>query len=152
MVGGVISDIYRTEDRNTPMALFAGAALFGTGLAPIICGTIVERTSWRWVYWSHGMVSGAFVIIMYVFLKETRGSILLSRKAQALNGWYDSLEEAGYHGVVFESNGSLEKQTPRRIRWKVKADEERESLAKMISISCYRPFRKLIHWVDVLFI
>ncbi|QKX53684.1 uncharacterized protein TRUGW13939_00764 [Talaromyces rugulosus] len=143
MVGGVISDIYHTEDRNTPMALFAGAALFGTGLAPIICGTIVERTSWRWVYWSHGIVSGAFVIIMYVFLKETRGSILLSRKARALNQWYNSLEEAGYYGVVFESNGASEKQTSRRIRWKVKADEERVSLGKMISISCYRPFHLL---------
>ena len=36
MVGGVISDIYHTEDRNTPMALFSGAALFGTGLGPVV--------------------------------------------------------------------------------------------------------------------
>ncbi|KAH8700187.1 putative MFS multidrug transporter [Talaromyces proteolyticus] len=143
MVGGVISDIYHAEDRNTPMALFAGAALFGTGLAPICAGSIVAHTSWRWVYWSHGIVSGVFVIIMYIFLDETRGSILLSRKARALNGWYESLEEAGHFGVVFPSDGSLEKQTVRRIRWKVKADDERESLVKMISISCYRPFHLL---------
>ena len=36
MVGGVISDIYHTEDRNTPMALFSGAAFFGTGLGPLV--------------------------------------------------------------------------------------------------------------------
>ena len=29
MVGGVVSDIYHTQDRNTPMCLFAGAALSG---------------------------------------------------------------------------------------------------------------------------
>lgn len=143
MVGGVISDIYHAEDRNTPMALFAGAALFGTGLGPLISSNIVAHTTWRWIYWSHGIVSGAFVVIMYFCLSETRGSILLSRKARALNEWYERLEEAGYIGVLFPSLDDPEKRpVRRRIRWKVKADEERESIFKMISISCYRPFRK----------
>jgi MFS family permease len=144
MVGGVISDIYHAEHRNTPMALFAGAALFGTGLGPLISSNIVSHTTWRWVYWSHGMVNGAFVVIMYFCLSETRGSILLSRKAHALNKWYESCEAAGYYGVVFPSDVP-EKRPVRRIRWKVKADEERESIFKMISISCYRPFRMYIH-------
>ncbi|KUL82689.1 hypothetical protein ZTR_09415 [Talaromyces verruculosus] len=142
MVGGVISDIYHAEDRNTPMALFAGAALFGTGLGPLIAGNIVARTSWRWIYWSHGIVSAGFVIFMYFFLKETRGSILLSRKARALNKWYDSLEEAGYYGLLLRSE-EPEKRVVRRIRWKVKADEERQSIVQMISVSCYRPFHLL---------
>lgn len=34
MVGGVISDIYHHQDRSAPMALFAGAAILGTGLGP----------------------------------------------------------------------------------------------------------------------
>lgn len=143
MVGGVISDIYHAEDRNTPMALFAGAALFGTGLGPLMAGNIVAHTSWRWIYWSHGIVSAGFVIFMYFFLKETRGSILLSRKARALNKWYDSLEEAGYYGLFVPSD-EPEKRVVRRIRWKVKADEERQSIVQMISVSCYRPFRKII--------
>jgi MFS family permease len=142
MVGGVISDIYHAEDRNMPMALFSGAALFGTGLGPMIASAIVQHTTWRWVFYSHAIVSGIFVVIMYILLKETRGSILLSRKARKLNQYYESLEEAGYYGLIMPSEGSVEKQSPRRIRWKVKSDEERESLAKMISISCYRPFRE----------
>ena len=32
MVGGIVADIYRMKDRNTAMAVFAGAAFFGTGL------------------------------------------------------------------------------------------------------------------------
>ncbi|PWY67914.1 MFS transporter [Aspergillus heteromorphus CBS 117.55] len=139
MVGGVISDIFHADDRNTPMALFSGAALFGTGLAPLISSVIVTRTSWRWVYWSHAIVSAVFVIIIYFFFKETRGSVLLSRKATALNKYYDQLEEAGHFGVIMG-----EKNEAKRIRWKVKSDEQRESLMQMISISCYRPFHMLI--------
>lgn len=68
MVGGVVSDMYHTQgeiqvachlyinainkfvDRNKPMALFSGAALFGTGLGPLLSGFIAQRISWRWVF------------------------------------------------------------------------------------------------------
>jgi hypothetical protein len=146
MVGGVISDIYHAQDRNTPMALFSASALFGTGLAPLISGVIVSHTTWRWVFYSHAIVSAAFVVIIYFFFKETRGSVLLSRKAQKLNKYYEALEEAGHHGVILSSEDSnSDEKYVRRIRWKVKSDEERASLLTMIQISVYRPFRKSIH-------
>ena len=31
----------------------------------------------------------------------------------------------------------------KRLRWKVKSDEQKASLVQMIGISCYRPFREL---------
>ncbi|PYH95722.1 MFS transporter [Aspergillus ellipticus CBS 707.79] len=139
MVGGVISDIWHAEERNTPMALFSGAALFGTGLAPLISSVIVSRTSWRWVYYSHAIVSAVFVLAIYFFFKETRGSVLLSRKAAAINKYYEQLEAAGHLGVIMG-----EKNEARRIRWKVKSDEQRQSLMQMVSISCYRPFHMLV--------
>ena len=142
MVGGVISDIYHAQDRNTPMALFSGAALFGTGLAPLLAGVIVTHTSWRWVYYSHAIVSGVFVVIIYLFFKETRGSVLLSRKAKALNKYYEKLEEAGHFGVIMPAEEATDEKTHRRIRWKVESDEQRASLVKMIQISLYRPFRR----------
>ncbi|PLB38670.1 MFS general substrate transporter [Aspergillus candidus] len=143
MVGGVISDIYHTEDRNAPMSCFSGAVLFGTGLGPLISGFIAKRASWRWVFYSQAIAAALFLAILFFFLDETRGSVLLSRKAKALNQYYDALEDAGYHGVVFGAEDPVEKQRVQRIRWKVKSDEERESIAKMISISCYRPFHLL---------
>ncbi|KAL8951454.1 MAG: hypothetical protein Q9222_002579 [Ikaeria aurantiellina] len=142
MVGGVVSDIYQTEDRNKPMALFAGAALFGTGLGPLCSGFIAQHLSWRWVFYVQVMTSGFLILLVAVFFKETRGSVLLSRRARLLNKWYDARESIGLVGFDMPVHDSKEKQT-QRIRWKVKADEERESLAKMIGISIYRPFHLL---------
>ncbi|KAG4219111.1 hypothetical protein PC116_g32409 [Phytophthora cactorum] len=59
MVGGVIADMYDKEDRNTPMALFSGAVLVGTGLGPLVAAVMVERwgdqgQKWKWVFWHQG--------------------------------------------------------------------------------------------------
>lgn len=142
MVGGIISDFYRAEDRNTPMALFSAAALFGTGLAPLLSSIIVYHTTWRWIYYSHAIVSGAFVILIYFFFSETRGSVILSRKAKLLNRYYEKLEAAGHRGVTMPGSRAGERGKTMWLRWKVKSDEQRGSLVQMISISCYRPFRE----------
>lgn len=142
MVGGVISDLYHAEDRNTPMAIFSGAALFGTGIGPLVSGVITQHLDWRWVFWLQCITCGVLVATVALFLKETRGSIILSRKATALNKWYEACEAAGHIGVAFPTP-SGEKDTTNRIRWKVKSDEDRDSLAHMISISVYRPFHLL---------
>lgn len=142
MVGGVISDLYHANERNTPMALFSGAALFGTGLGPLVSGFIAQNAHWRWVFWVQVIIVGILVSAMILFFKETRGSILLSRKAKCINSWYEERENAGYVGVEMQSAHGQTKE-PHRIRWKVKSDEERESLREMIGISVYRPFRMI---------
>ncbi|KAB8249913.1 major facilitator superfamily domain-containing protein [Aspergillus flavus] len=143
-VGGC-DDIYHAEHRNVPMSCFSGAVLFGTGLGPLIPGFIDYRANWRWIHYSQAIASAVLMLVLFVFLNETRGSVLLSRKAKALNKYYDTLESAGYVGVVFCSDDDfMEKQQVRRIRWKVKSDEERESITKMITISCFRPFHLLL--------
>ena len=142
MVGGVVSDIYHAEDRNTPMALFAGAAMFGTGLGPLVSGFIAQNTSWKWVFYVQAILCAFLILLVIVFFKETRGSVLLSRRAGAINAWYDRCEESGFFVFVSRS-GDGKKAVRERLRWKVKADEERESLGKMIRISVYRPFHLL---------
>lgn len=143
MVGGVVSDIYQTADRNTPMALFSGAALFGTGLGPLFSGFVAQNVSWRWVFYVQAILDALIILLVAVSFKETRGSVLLSRRAKALNEWYAAMEEAGYIGFGMPIEGGSTKANRERIRWKVKADEERESLAKMIAISVFRPFHLL---------
>ena len=125
------------------MALFSGSALFGTGLGPLCSGFIAQNLSWRWVFYVQTIFDAFFIALVIWLFKETRGSVLLSRRAQKLNGWYGAREEAGLFGFDMPIEGE-EKRQSLRIRWKVKADEERESLVKMIGISVYRPFHLLL--------
>ena len=143
MVGGVVSDIYHSEDRNTPMALFSGSALFGTALGPLVGGFVAQNTSWRWIFYLQAIADGVMVVIIILIFDETRGTVLLSRKAKALNAYYGTRETAGYYGFNVHSLDKAQ-MVSERIRWKVKADEERASLKKMIGISLYRPFHLLL--------
>ncbi|RHZ53225.1 hypothetical protein CDV55_102416 [Aspergillus turcosus] len=56
------------------------------------------------------------IVLLFLFLRRTRGSVLLSRKAKVLNWYYDALEEAGYHDAVFSLHDA---KRIRRISWKV---------------------------------
>ncbi|KAK2798015.1 hypothetical protein FQN51_007940 [Onygenales sp. PD_10] len=147
IIGGVLSDIYVSEERNTAMALFSGSVLVGTGLGPMISGFIVYHISWRWIFYLQTILAAISTVVVFIFFKETRGSVLLSRKAAVLNKWYEKLEEAGYVGVDMpvagaNGDGPVRRQS-QRIRWKVKADEERESILKVVTVSLYRPFHLL---------
>ncbi|KAI1319643.1 major facilitator superfamily domain-containing protein [Xylariaceae sp. FL0255] len=168
MVGGVISDLYDKETRNTPMALFSGAVLFGTGLGPLVSAIIVENTSasgqaWKWVFWHQAIADFVLVIAVDLLFYESRGSVVLSKKAKALNKWYEQLEADGVFGVWMTKNTSEPQDSARedeekrtissgtgtglqlqRIRWLVLADEERGSLATMMSTSLVRPFHLLL--------
>lgn len=125
LIGGIISDIYLAPDRGFPMALFAMFGLGFIGVGPLVSGVIAEHLSWRWIHWLQLIFNGVLMAVSFLVLKETRGSALLSRKAKALNKF---LDESGDRGN----------------RWKVKADEERESIAVMVRVSLTRPFRFLV--------
>ncbi|RMZ69763.1 mfs multidrug [Pyrenophora seminiperda CCB06] len=144
MVGGVVSDIYHAKDRNTPMALFSGSALFGTALGPLVCGFIAQNTTWRWIFYLQVITCGMMVALICVVFKETRGSVLLSRKARCLNKWYEAREAAGYYGFDIPNDEKRVSTTSQRLRWKVLSDEERASLSTMIGLSLYRPFHLLL--------
>ncbi|WPG98671.1 Hypothetical protein R9X50_00146400 [Acrodontium crateriforme] len=144
MVGGVVADIYEARDRNAAMALFSGAALFGTGLGPLVSGFVAQNLNWRWIFYIQVITSGVLIIVIAICFQETRGSVLLSRKAKTLNKWYEQLEAEGYYGVLMSIDSKDEtRKAPQRIRWKVKSDEERASIGTMIVTSLYRPFHLL---------
>ncbi|KAL2413079.1 Efflux pump atB [Exophiala dermatitidis] len=93
MVGGVVSDLYDARHRNTPMALYSGSALAGTGIGPLCSGFIVGRASFRWIYYHQIISLGIMVVVVWFFFKETRGSVLLSRKARVLNEYLEKMDQ-----------------------------------------------------------
>ncbi|EXJ71109.1 uncharacterized protein A1O5_06102 [Cladophialophora psammophila CBS 110553] len=137
MVGGVMSDLYHAEHRNTPMAIYSGSALAGTGLGPLVSGFIVGRANFRWVYYHQIIALGLMLAVVYLFFKETRGSVLLSRRANVLNAYLDKIENGSANSCGEKSS------TPARIRYKVAADESRSSLGRMLYLSLTIPFKLL---------
>ncbi|KAB5578220.1 major facilitator superfamily domain-containing protein [Coniochaeta sp. 2T2.1] len=111
MVGGVIADLYDQSERNTPMALYSGFVLAGTGAGPLVGAAISNRlggkghgpgAAFKWVFWHQAIAAAVLMIALVTLFKETRASVLLSRKAKVLNTWYEQLEAAGYYGVWIE--------------------------------------------------
>jgi MFS family permease len=150
MVGGIVADIFRAKDRNIPMALFSGSALFGTALGPLVSSFIAQYTTWRWIFYMQIAIGSVITIAVVLFFKETRGPTVLRNKADALNRWYLLLEGKGYHllGGPGEGTGSSKTGSSQppfvRIRWKGAADDNRATLVRMITTSVQRPFVMLL--------
>lgn len=126
--GGLISDIYHTHDRGTPMAVFSTLALFGTGFGPLAAGLMIGAgMHWRWIHWVQLIFGGAFTLLVFLTMKETRGSVLLSRRARALNQFLDSTSD-----------------TPVGTRYKAHVDEARQSIPILVRTSLTRPFVMLV--------
>lgn len=138
MVGGVVSDLYAAEERNAPMAIYSGSALAGTGMGPLCSGFIIGRANWRWVYYHQIISLGLMLAVVVIFFHETRGSVLLSRKAKVVNDYFDKVERADH-----AADGKMTTEAP-RLRYKVAADENRSSLAHMLYLSLTRPFLLLL--------
>lgn len=175
MVGGVIADLYDKEQRNTPMAFFSGSVLVGTGLGPLVASLMVEHlgSEWKWVVWHQVILDFAVIVTVVTLFRESRGPVLLSKRAKVLNKFYDELEAKGYFGVwvgtqndphvagadqrdatnndqdvtdVEKGSGNVENINPaklQRIRWLVKEDEQRASIIQMMKTSLTRPFHFL---------
>ncbi|TNY19571.1 major facilitator superfamily domain-containing protein [Rhodotorula diobovata] len=119
LVGGTIADVWRADERGTPMAWFSFAAFGATGLGPVMFGYLVQEKGFRAVNWVMFAMSAAFAVGLPLLLKETRASVLLSRKAAKLR------RETG------------------DARYMSRDDFERGSIRQMMKTSLGRPVRLL---------
>lgn len=51
IVPGTQTDIWSTEERGLPVALFSLTAVLGTVAAPLYSGYINQYAGWRWIEW-----------------------------------------------------------------------------------------------------
>ncbi|KAL8291342.1 hypothetical protein RQP46_002320 [Phenoliferia psychrophenolica] len=117
MTGGTLSDMWATHERSVPMAIFSFVAIMGTILAPVYCGFILQAKGWRWIEWVQLIVNGALVIVEFAFLRETRGPVLLARRAKKMRKEMNDeryrapseLELETYSAVLRESCGKAVK-------------------------------------------
>ncbi|PLB50887.1 MFS transporter [Aspergillus steynii IBT 23096] len=84
LVGGTFGDMYRPEERAIPMATFSYVAILGTVGAPIYAGFIDQALGWRWVEGIQGLANIPLGIVILFALRETRGSVTLTKRAKLL--------------------------------------------------------------------
>lgn len=107
--GGVISDIFRADQRGLATALYSVGPLFGPVVGPICGGFVAERVGWRWVFWIL-LIAGSVVTISIELLnRETNPKVLIRRKVQRLQNELDRSD----------LRSCYEKDTPYRTPTKV---------------------------------
>ncbi|GAA5877188.1 hypothetical protein JCM16303_006193 [Sporobolomyces ruberrimus] len=115
LVGGTVSDLFDSHNRGLGMAVFSICAFAGTGLGPAVSGYIEFKKGWRWIEWVQMMEAGVLAIAIIFFTRETRGSVILSKRAKKLR------KETGDE------------------RYQCRSDAERASLAVLLKVSMTRP-------------
>ncbi|KAE8155262.1 major facilitator superfamily domain-containing protein [Aspergillus avenaceus] len=84
LVGGTFGDMYRPSERAIPVATFSYIAILGTVGAPIYAGFIDQALGWRWVEGIQGLANIPLGLAIIFFLRETRGSVALGKRAELL--------------------------------------------------------------------
>lgn len=82
LVGGTFSDMYMPDKRATPMAGFSYVAILGTVAAPIYAGFIDETIGWRWIEGIQGLSNIPLLLLVAIFLQETRGGAIIQKRAK----------------------------------------------------------------------
>lgn len=65
----IVVDLVPLRERGKYMAIIFGVFAIGTGIGPVIGGLIVQRTTWRWVFYLNLPVGGAALALLVVFLQ-----------------------------------------------------------------------------------
>lgn len=78
---GVVGDLWPLEQQGWGVNSFALAAEGGAYLGAVIGSFIVQRIGWRWTFGASGLGIALIFLVLLCFLRETRGGVLLSRRA-----------------------------------------------------------------------
>ncbi|KAI5476209.1 hypothetical protein MNV49_007971 [Pseudohyphozyma bogoriensis] len=81
VIAGVVADLFAKKNRGRAMATFVTFVYFGNGCGPVLGNWIAFRMSWRWVFWLQMIMSGVACLLVTLFLPETRGEVLLQKRA-----------------------------------------------------------------------
>ncbi|KAF7926997.1 uncharacterized protein EAE98_006381 [Botrytis deweyae] len=82
--GGVLSDLWRPEEIGMAIGLYTLAPLLAPALGPLLGAWIVERSTWKWCFFSITIFGVIVQTLVFFTLKETYGPRILQRKAEEL--------------------------------------------------------------------
>lgn len=65
----IVCDIVPLRERGTYLGVVMGLNFLGSALGPLFGGLIVEKASWRWVFWLNLPIGGVSIVALSVFLQ-----------------------------------------------------------------------------------
>lgn len=123
IVGGSIADIWRGDAaRSVPMSIFGFTSVAGIALGPFVGSVIVQINKidpWRWIFYIQIIFNAALIPVFWLILKETRGDVILAKRAK-----------------------KLRKETGKEIY--AQSELDRQSTIHLVKISCWRPIKMLL--------
>ena len=90
---GMVADMWSADDQQYAVAYIVLSSVGGSVLGPVVGGFVESHLSWHWVFWLQLLFGGATQIIHFIFVPETRTTIMLDneakrrRKAGEVNIW-----------------------------------------------------------------
>ena len=78
---GVLSDVWRAEQRGRSLGIYNLVPLLGTAIGPIVGGYITAHLQWRWIFWIVAIAQAVLILASFFSFRETHGPTLLRRKA-----------------------------------------------------------------------
>ncbi|KAI0479880.1 putative MFS multidrug transporter [Xylaria cf. heliscus] len=78
--GGIVSDLFDSNERGVATAVFALGPLIGPVIGPIIGGFLSQAAGWRWVFWLLLILGGLTVLLQIFGSRETNLRLILARK------------------------------------------------------------------------
>ncbi|GAA6029615.1 hypothetical protein JCM8097_000964 [Rhodosporidiobolus ruineniae] len=115
---GVLSDLWRPEERGKSSALYSLGPLLGPALGPVMGGWVTERVpvdGYRWIFFSTTIFSALVQLLGLFFLTETYGPVLLLRKALALKQEMGLPADSDRVQTVYEAKMNGKRKSTRDI-------------------------------------
>ncbi|BGP07027.1 hypothetical protein JCM10049v2_002857 [Rhodotorula toruloides] len=115
---GVLSDLWRPEERGKGAALYSLGPLLGPALGPVIGGWIVQclpYDGYKWIFWSTTIFSGLIQLLGLIGLRETYSPILLRKKAAALKKSMGLPRDSDRVQTSYEAKAGGRRKTPREV-------------------------------------
>ncbi|KIJ49827.1 hypothetical protein M422DRAFT_246196 [Sphaerobolus stellatus SS14] len=79
--GGLLGDLFASEERGQAVAIYALAPILGPVVGPLTGSWVAQFSTWRWIFWSTSIVCGMVQLFGLFYLRETYAPVLLERRA-----------------------------------------------------------------------
>lgn len=86
IVDVIISDLVPLRQRGNYISIILTVYAIGTSLGPFVGGILVERASWRWVFYINLPVGGVALVLLFIFLRvKSRKGMTFTEKVKRID-------------------------------------------------------------------